>query len=91
MNKKRIAKEWLYFVGGFLFGFLGFFVVPFIIHIIFGVKLGEFYRDFFWSFFFQREYGRGDILASWLVVWGPYILFQLVRSIVWAWRTVKTK
>jgi hypothetical protein len=87
MNKKRIAKEWLYFLGCFAFGF---FVLPLLLFIIVapmkGLKFGKFYSEFYDPFS-----GGEGFWFFWLFVLGPYLLFQLIRSIVWAWKTVGTQ
>lgn len=83
VNKKRIAKEWLYFLGFFFFGLL---VVPLLLFVflVSSMKLSKVYSDFF------SELGGGhDALIVWLFVLGPYLLFQLARSIIWAWKTAR--
>jgi hypothetical protein len=82
MNKKRIAKEWLLFLGCFFFGLLA---LPFLLFLFIargGIKLSEFY---------SALVDKRDALTSWLVVIFPYLLVQLVRSAVWAWKTARNK
>jgi len=87
MNKKRIAKERLYFLGCFAFGF---FILPLLLFILFAKGYSDFGE--FYSNFFKELSGRGDdFVLSLLVLLGPYFFFQLIRSIVWAWKTVRTR
>ncbi len=82
MKKKFIACEWLYFLLFVpLFGVL---ILPFLLMNIFGdenVSLSNFYsslignEDAFW--------------VAWLIVLFPYIVFQLIRSIIWALKQMK--
>jgi hypothetical protein len=87
MNKKRIAREYLYFLKCFA---VGFFLLPLILFIIFapisGLKFGKFYGDFYGALL-----GGDEFVISWLFILGPYLLFQFIRSIVWAWKTVRTQ
>jgi hypothetical protein len=80
MNKKRIAREWLYFVA---FLPVGFVVVPLMLFITRWAFFDEFYMTLF------GYYGRHEFVITWLSAFVPYLLFQLVRSIVWAWKTVR--
>jgi len=92
LNKKRVAKEWLYFLGCFLFGLL---LPPFLFAVNF-----EFFK--FGSFVgtcktFSKKLledcsmlvDKREALIAWLFVLGPYLLFQLVRSVIWAWKTTR--
>jgi hypothetical protein len=82
MNKKRIAKEWLYFLCGMLVGFL---VLPLILSFPFGYTMGDFYMEIFGLFL--RNHITLPSICAWLVAVSPYLLFQLVRSIIWAYKT----
>ncbi len=83
MNRKRIAKEWGRFLVGFFFSLLA---VPLLLfHFFFfvpGGNLSEFYSPLF---------DKRSALVAWLLVFFPYLLFQLVRSAVWAWKTSREK
>jgi len=91
MNKKRIAQEFIYFLCSFVFGLFVFPVVLFIIFtIIFGQDwslFGDFYERFYEAMF---DWGYGFEI-TWTAVLAPYFIFQVIRSIVWAWKTVRTK
>ena len=77
MNKKRVAKEWLYFLGAFYVGLL---VLP----------LGEvFFRADYTLSVYSVLVDKQVALIGWLIVLGPYILFQLVRSVIWAWKIAR--
>ena len=82
MDKKRLAKEWLFFVVALGFGLS---ILPII--LIFALdpnpkmaNLGEFYRLLF--------SGVESVLV-WLFALSPYIVIQLVRSIIWAIKTIR--
>lgn len=77
MNKKRIANEWLLFLGGILFGVV---VWPLFMPTYFG---GFTILDsMFISFLFGRHAAK-----AWLFVLAPYLIVQLIRSVIWAWKT----
>lgn len=81
MAKKIVAREWLYFL---LFLCIGIVIVPILLHLIFtgSVKgLGSFYLALIGQ--------ETDSLFAWIITIGPYVLFQLIRSIVWAWKQLK--
>lgn len=90
LSKKHIAREWLYLLGGIAFGFV---VAPFVVYAFFSlmhrihdasipITLAEFYSRVFSSF--------PDDRSSLVVILGPYLLFQLFRSLLWAWKTGRT-
>lgn len=82
MNKKRIATEWLLFLGCFFFGLLA---VPVLLILFFAhgnVKVSDIYLGLV---------NKREALVTWLVVFFPYLLVQLVRSAVWAWKTARNK
>jgi hypothetical protein len=85
MNKKRVAKEWLYFLGCLLFGLL---VLPLLMFVLFGTFAHKSITEFFSEFFSALTGGR-DALITWLFVLAPYLLFQLVRSVIWAYKTTR--
>ena len=84
MNKKRVAKEWLYALG---------FRIPWIVIFI---ALGE---DFFTKSGGRRNLLSGsaeyftffDVIIGFIGLFYPYLLFLLVRSVVWAIKTVRQK
>jgi hypothetical protein len=77
--KKIIAKEWLTLMGFLLIGFTA---LPALIMAFGGqIKMGLFYSALF---------SGSDRAISWLVALSPYILYQFLRSLIWAIRTLKT-
>jgi len=81
-NPRRIliAREWL----GFLVG-VG---IPLILFPpIFSSWLRLTYGEIYEAIFFV--YGIDDAFKSWALVFGPYALFQLFRSVRWAVRTLQ--
>jgi hypothetical protein len=91
MNKKRIAKEWLFFLGALGFGFL---ILPTTLFLFFHPKpllraLGDFY-----SVLFACDKSLYNPLKeafhAWLFVLSPYFLLQLIRSILWAIKAIRS-
>jgi hypothetical protein len=83
MNKKRIAKEWLFFLGALGFGFS---ILPTILLLILNPKpqlkdLANFYSALF---------NRSEAFHAWLFALSPYFLLQLIRSIVWAIKAIRS-
>jgi hypothetical protein len=83
--KKRLAREWLTLVGCLLIGFL----LPLLLRVLVGIfvyipsTIGEDCGAFLEALFTPGDRGL------WLVVFGPYITCQLVRSIVWAVKVLR--
>ncbi len=77
----RIFMQQRGFLGCFA---CGFFVFPLTLFIIFArhteVKFSEFY---------ELLSGGNDFWLTWSFILAPYLLFQFIRSIIWAWRTVR--
>lgn len=77
-NKKLIAREWLYFL---LFFSIGLIIIPVLLRLIFSeMKLEEFYGCLI---------GEEDCSGVWLFVIAPYLIFQFIRSIIWAIKQLK--
>lgn len=75
-NKKLIAREWLYFLLFFSIGILLLFIFTTItLEIFYECLIGE---------------GEGCFLM-WLFIIAPYLIFQLIRSIIWAIKQLKIK
>ena len=74
MIKKIVAREWLYFLG---FVVAGFVVLPLPVVLIVSPqeRVSEFYKALF-----------EGVWIIWLIVIAPYLVFQLVRSVLWALR-----
>ena len=97
-QKKWLAREWLIFVVCFL---VGLFVVPLAIGLVQRVyywkydadfALGKYYVDFvadLLSFLFQGYTSSTDGHVLLAVMLGPYVVVQLVRSIVWSVKAVR--
>jgi hypothetical protein len=79
-SKRALAKEWLVLAA---FLMIGFTVVPAVIMAVFKgeVQMGLFYSELF---------SGSEKAITWLVALSPYILCQLIRSLAWAIRTVKS-
>jgi hypothetical protein len=89
IDNKKVAREWLIFMGCFIFGGL---ILPFLLALtIFPIRLGEqtilsFYSKFLKALFFEE----GDnYIFAWFLITAPYLLVQLVRSVAWAVNTLK--
>jgi len=78
MDTKQIARERLYFLAFFAVGFI---VGPFILTLVFG-QISDY------PAFYEQMFGK-HFLIAWVIVLGPYLLFQFVRSLVWGWKTVR--
>jgi hypothetical protein len=83
MNKKRVAKEWLLFLGCFLFGLL---VLPAPLAVLLHRDQALLFLPLFYSELLEKHYA----LINWLVVASPYLLCQIVRSVIWAWKAART-
>lgn len=59
-------------------------MVPVVIMALFApeIKLGPFYAALFSN-------KSGDQWVTWLVLLAPYVLIQVGRSVLWAYRTLK--
>jgi len=72
MNKKTVAREWLYFLGFIIAALV---VLPMPLMLILSPREGAsgFYKALFEGYW-----------IAWLIVIAPYLLFQLARSVLWA-------
>ena len=88
MKKKVVAREWLYFLFWFL---LGLAILPGALATVFAPP-DEVFKNLFGyrGFYPGLLEGRG-CWFRWLIVLTPYILFQVVRSMIWAIKTVTGK
>jgi len=85
MNKKRIAKEWLYFLFWFLFGL---FILPGVLIYLFNSNpFREAVSNFYSALFGDRRLGVA--IGLWIFIFAPYLIFQLIRSVAWAWKTIR--
>jgi len=82
--KQRILRETALFVGLL---FLGFVIAPIAIYIVGPRVLGEFggngYGDFFGTLSARI---RGGDLAAWFFVLSPWLVWQILRLTLYAWR-----
>ena len=83
MNKRLVAREWVYFIGGLVVGLLWPAVVEFAIG---DPPASEIPRASYAEVLFIEPEP-----LMWLLVLAPYLLFQLVRSVIWAARTLRDK
>jgi hypothetical protein len=91
MSKKRAAKEWLYFLACALIGLLVLPILLFILALFVSPArhgtLAELFGILYSGLFSSN---RNDKLISWLFVVGPYLLCQLIRSVIWALKAVRS-
>ncbi len=88
MDKKRLAKEWLVFLGATAFSL--FVLLPTFTLFSISVSGQGFPKVYFevLSALFGYEGSRGAV-GPWLLVMGPYFIVQLTRSTIWAYKTLK--
>ena len=77
MNKKIVAQEWLYLLG---FVVASLVVLPLPLMLILSPQEGA---SGFYKALFEGEW------IAWLIVITPYLMFQLVRSVLWALRALR--
>ncbi len=88
--KQTIAREWLKLIGGLVVGLT--MVLPFIYTFVspdtYKSKhsIGDAYSEWLDMLLFQ---GVDDSLVALVIILGPYICYQFVRSLVWAYKTLK--
>ena len=77
MNKKILAREWIYFLISLLIGLT---IIPVLFVYLFAPneKILNFYSALFSEVF----------LVVWLMALSPYIIFLFIRSILWALKTL---
>jgi len=81
MNKKIVAREWLIFLVSICFGLI---IVPFFLCLYFSDELKD------WWFFYPVLIGEeSDSTLARVFVIAPYIILQIIRSIVWAKKQFK--
>ena len=74
--KHLLAREWLYLCGIVLFTFI-------VWSVFFTVFVDEGVR------YFGELAGGMEVWFAWFLTLAPYLLVQLVRSLVWASKTLK--
>ena len=84
MNKKRLAKEWLNFLGLLFIGGVG---LPVLLAAIFAER-ARFWHQL--GLNYAALVDKREFWTAWLLALGPYLLFQLARSVVWAWKTARS-
>jgi hypothetical protein len=80
MNQKQIAREWFCFLGYILFCLL---VGPLILASVFSN-----YTELPSIYLALVRLARGT-MGFWLFALAPYLLFQLIRSVAWAFKTIR--
>lgn len=78
--KKTLAREWLYLLSGLIVGLV---LTPHLLMAVLNPQKGA--TAFYKALFDDREWW-----IAWLLALAPYLLFQLVRSIVWAAKEVRS-
>jgi hypothetical protein len=88
MTPKQIAREWLYLLGGLFFS-----QILVLILAQSHSNKESFIASFYTALFLptERYHNPIDKIAAWVLTFSPYILFQFLRSMVWAFRTVFIK
>ena len=84
MNGKAWVKEFLILTGCFLLGFL---IVPAALTIMMDGNLRA--LEGFYGVLFAES--NGDTFRAWMIVFGPYLLVQLIRGGVWSTKKIKGK
>ena len=78
MNRKKIIRECLYFLGALC---VGFFILPVILILFLSPQPSV--KDY--GEFLDALFSGGLMtLFAWMCALTPYLLFQLIRFIVWA-------
>ncbi len=87
MTPKQIAREWLYLLGGLFFSQI------FVLTLSLLTSDNGFIGDFYSALFLPTKSYHSPIekIVAWVVTLAPYIIFQFVRSIVWAVKTIRQK
>lgn len=91
--KKILAREWLTLIVGFL---VGFFVLPIFIYTFISPadytshhSLIEGYKELI-GMLFGKE-GNTEVLIAMTIILSPYLLYQFVRSVLWAIKSIREK
>lgn len=80
MTKKRLAREWLYFLV---------FIIPWIAFLV-AARVDVFSGTSSYGLI-GRSRNAWDILLGILIVLGPYLAFWFIRSMIWAVKTATSK
>jgi len=80
LNRKVLAREWLYFVVSYLLGVLLF---PALVAVTLGLGNGN--PSVFYEALFRPDF------SAWIFTLVPYLFVQLVRSVIWAVKTLRRK
>ncbi len=82
--KRIIAREWLYLLGWLFVGILPLPLVVMLVSLLFFPHVGS--KATLAQLYDELMNG---VIGDWLFVLAPYLLFQFVRSIIWAIRSVR--
>ncbi len=86
-TKRIIAREWIIFIPSLILGFL-------IALITFDALVSKWYQYSPPSALTEllgHLFGRDFDLSAWMFVLAPYLILQIVRSIIWSIKTLKSK
>lgn len=82
-TRKMLQRESLYLLGGIVFGFV---CVPSIGTVYYREDIAIGYRQFLGALVDPETCFRAV-----LYILAPYLLVQLLRSLVWLWRTIRPR
>jgi hypothetical protein len=88
--KKRLAKEWLTLVICLFIGLLLPLYFMLVRPSVASDGIGETYLELLSGLFSRRGIAFEERFIAWAVVLGPYLIYQFVRSIIWAVRALRT-
>jgi len=84
LKKKTVAREWVFFLGSLCAGII---VLPPLLVSIFRGRdtISEIYIELGGCLLGQERY----FLECWMFILSPYLVLQLIRSIIWAVKTLR--
>ena len=82
MNQKAVAREWLLFIGLLALG--AFVVMPAAVYVIGNPP--DSVLDLYGT---RGVFFDPDAWIAWTIVFAPYVVVQLGRSVLWAAKTVR--
>jgi hypothetical protein len=88
INRKKLAKEWLYLISSLAVGFL---ILPLVISLLYCKHLQsatDSWLDFYDALLGIGGYGRVELIP-WFIGMCPYILCQTIRATIWSIKMLK--
>jgi len=82
LKKKTVAREWVFFLVSLCAGII---VFPVLVISKYGGTISETYIEL-GRFLLGQE---GYFLEVWMFILSPYLVLQLIRSIIWAVKTLR--